>query len=504
MPAGPLVFAFTGQGVDCTGMALGLADRYPPLRDVLDECDAYYREHWGTGLLDAMLAPRHEWTTELVQPALFALQVGLARLLEHAGVRPDAVLGHSAGEYAALCVAGALSVTDGLHLAAARGSLLQRTAPGAMLAVFAGRDAVREALGDLAGVEFAVRNGPAHHVLAGTVDAIAEAEDAVHHAGLDARRLPGDRAFHSALVEPVLDDLARHAATPDWRPLRLPLASNLGGRLLEPGTVLGPEHVHRQTREPADHHGAVDALVEAGHDTFVELGPEAVLSRLGRAWPGTTWIPLRRRPGAEPVVGALGALYARGVDVDWPALAPGGRRIPLPTYPFQPRRHWVDGRHRADDRSWADDRPRTEGQPDMPEADTPTGAPAAGAPPTAAPPPDAVPGPATAPPDATAPGPSLADTVCGRVRELTARHLGEDLDRVTAERDFLDLGADSLLIINLLRELQAIFGVRVPMRELFEQADTPARLGALIAGRMDPARAAQLTGATRATAPVPT
>ncbi|HET8641084.1 MAG TPA: acyltransferase domain-containing protein, partial [Pseudonocardiaceae bacterium] len=447
---GPLVFAFTGQGVDCTGMAAGIVDRYPVARRVIDECDAYYREHWGNALLDAMLAPSFEWTTELVQPALFALQVALARLLESLGVRPDALVGHSAGEYAALCVAGALSVTDGLHLTAVRGSLLQRTAPGAMLAVLGDWPAVREATGGLPGIELAVRNGPANHVFAGAEHAIAAAQSALDQAGFDVRRLPADRAFHSPLVDPVLDELASHAAAVDWRPLRLPVASNLDATLLEPGTVPGPDHVRRQTRQLADYHGAVETLVASGHDTFVELGPDAVLSRLSRTWTRTTWIPMRRR-AEVPVVGALGALFCRGVDLDWAGLgnglAGGGRRVPLPTYPFQLRRHWIDP-------------PSTsrEGPRAMSEAETGSSANAS----------------------------ALTSAVCRRVRELTARQLGADLDAVAPDRDFLDLGADSLLVINLLRELQAIFGVRVTMRELFEEADTPAVLSALIAERMEP------------------
>ena len=447
---GQLVLAFTGQGADCTGMARGLVDRYPSVRQVLDECDAYYREHWGASLLEPLLAERHEWTTELVQPALFAVQVGLARLLDTLGIRPDALVGHSAGEYAALCVGGALSVTDGLHLTAVRGSLLQRTAPGAMLAVLGDLAAVRAATTGITGVELAVRNGSTNHVLAGTPDAIDRAENAVERAGIATHRLPTDRAFHSALLDPVLDELAGHAATVTWRPLRLPVVSNLDGVRHEPGTVLGPDHVRRQTREPADYRGAIDALVADGHDTFVELGPDAVLCRLGRSWPGATWIPTLPR-GGDPVVAALGALYGRGVDPDWAAFASGGRRIPLPTYPFQPRRHWID----------PPQAPVTEGQPAMPPAEV-----------------------------------GLTTVVCQRVRELTARQLGEDLDTVTDDRGFLDLGADSLLIINLLRELQAIFGVRVAMRELFEEADTPARVAALIAERIDPARAAELTAAS--------
>jgi natural product biosynthesis luciferase-like monooxygenase protein/amino acid adenylation domain-containing protein len=427
---GPLVFAFAGQGVDCAGAATSLMG-YPEAAGVLRRCLDQYRAVWGVDLLEPLLGAPFEWTTATAQPALLALQLAQVALLDRLGVRPDLVIGHSAGEYAALCVAGALSTEDAMHLASVRGVLLQRVGAGAMVAVFSD---VRE----LPGLEIAVRNGPGHVVFAGPPDAVAAAEVELGRRGIDCRQLAADRAFHTSAVEPVLDELVRQAAGLDWRPLRVPVVSG-DGAVLPAGSVPGAEHVRRHTRDTADYHAGVEALVAQGCGTFVELGPSGVLTALGRQWPDTTWVPLRRN-GADTVIPGLARLYCHGVEVDWAALG-SGRRVPLPTYPFQLTPHWAGELTKEAD----------------PVSDD--------------------------------------DTVLTRIRELTARHLGDEPDRIGADVPFFDLGADSLLMINMVRELEVAFGVRVSMRELFEEVDTPARLSAVITERMAPARRAAVTEA---------
>ncbi|WP_245730646.1 non-ribosomal peptide synthetase/type I polyketide synthase [Micromonospora pallida] len=464
---GPVVFACTGQGVNLRAAAAGLL-AYDPAREVLESCAARYRQDWGTDLLAALRGAAHEWTTATVQPALFALQVAQARLLESVGVRPDVVIGQSAGEYAALCLAGALSVEDGLHLAAVRGELMQRgTPPGAALAVLADEAELAPLLRRAPEIDLTVTNGPRRHVVAGPPSAVRRFGRRLDEAGLRHRPLPIDRAFHSALLDPVLDDLTAHAATLDWRPLRIPLVTGLGGARLAPGTRPDAGHVRRQTRERSDFGAGVAGLVADGCTTFVELGPEALLTMLGRQWPQTRWIPVRRgRAEREAeVTAALAELFCRGVEVDWAALAPTGRRVPLPTYPFQRTRHWVSV-------------PR-------PTPPVPSDHPVAG-------------GPAMSP--AATPASDPTALVLRRVRELTAAQLGADVDRVPEETPFFDLGADSLLMINLLRELETTFGIRVPMRELFEELDSPSRLTAAIVERAAPERLAAL-GAPAADVP---
>lgn len=450
---GPVVFAFTGQGADCVDMAAGLMS-YEPAREILEACARQHRATWGEDLLAPMYGAARQQSTATVQPALFAMQVALAGLLDTLGVRPDVLIGHSAGEYAALCVAGALSVEDGLHLAAVRGQLMQRGTPeGGALAVLGDPDEARRLREQVPGLELSVRNGPRNTVFCGPPAAVRAAAAVLDAAGTGYRVLAVHRAFHSALLDPILDELARQAAALDWRPLRHPLVTNVGGVRLPAGTVLGPEHVRRHTRQTAEFGAGVDGLVADGCRTFVELGPDATLTGLGRQWPGTRWTPVQRGPAdrAAAVTAALGALYCQAVAVDWAALAPHGRRVPLPTYPYRLQPHWA-----------------------LPAAPQP--APIPGGSPVMSPAPHA------------APQDEAVAVVVRRVRDLTAEHLGEQPDRIPADAPFFDLGADSLLMINMLRELETGFGVRVPMRELFEQLDTPQLLGEAIVQRMDPAR----------------
>ncbi|HEX8081109.1 MAG TPA: MupA/Atu3671 family FMN-dependent luciferase-like monooxygenase [Jatrophihabitans sp.] len=464
---GPLVFAFAGQGVDCAGAGTSLL-AHPASAAVLHRLLDQHRRDRGVDLLPPLLGEPHEWTTETLQPALLAVQLAQVALLAELGVRPDAVVGHSAGEYAALACAAALSEQDAMRLAAARGALMQTAPEGALLAVFAD-------ICDLPGLSVAVRNGPGHIVFGGPPEAVADAEGQLAARGVECRRLAADRAFHTPMVDPLLDALADRAAALDWKPLALPVYSGTGAVLTE-GTVPGADHVRTHTRSTADFHRCVDELVTEGRTTFIELGPSGVLTALGRQWSGTTWLPLRRR-GVDTLTPGLAALFCHGIELDWAALAPGGRRVPLPTYPFQPTRHWID--------------PAPVAAP-VPAADS---GPAA----------TSVPAPVPAPEESAPAMPTeqiddLTELVLTRVRELTAHHLGAKLDRVTPDTQFFDLGADSLLMINLVRELEVAFGVRVTMRELFEEMDTPARLSVLVTERMSATTRAELVPAAE---PVP-
>ncbi|GAA2997645.1 non-ribosomal peptide synthetase/type I polyketide synthase [Actinokineospora diospyrosa] len=427
---GPVVFAFSGQGTNLTGAARALM-AHPAAASVLRRCAEQHRDTWGTDLLGPLLADEYGWTTATGQPALLALHLAQVALLDHLGVRPDLVIGHSAGEYAALCVAGALSPEDAMHLAGVRGAVLQGVAEGALLAVFDEIDAP-------AGLELAVRNAAGQTVFGGPAEAVDAAVEVLTARGVDCRRVPGDRAFHTSMVEPALDELDRQAARVEWRPTRLPVVTGLGGALLPPGTVLGAEHVRAHTRAVVDYRAGVDRLVAGGASTFVEVGPPGPLSALGRQWPGTTWLPVLRR-GADSVVPGLAGLFCHGVDVEWGALHPG-RRVPLPTYPFQLVRYWAE--------------------------------------------PAAVKGSAMAGGEVTEGTVLLRDVVLRKVREVTAHYLGDKPDRIGPDVAFVELGADSLLMVNMVRELQTAFGVRVAMRELFGDADTPDKVTGVIVERM--------------------
>jgi amino acid adenylation domain-containing protein len=316
---------------------------------VLDECDKVYEEEFGGSLLELLLTPAGTaegvWPTETAQPALFAFELALARLWQSFGVQPALVVGHSVGEYAALCVAGALTLADGIRLTAQRGVLMQRgTVPGAMVAVRADADRVRE-LAQTPGVEIAAGNGPQSFVLTGSEVIVGQLAEQLDRLELKWQRLDVDRAFHSSLVDPILADFAKVVAQISLRPLRMPMVSSWSGELLESGTALDGDYLVGQLRQPVLFGDAVEALTAAGCRRFLELGPDAVLSPAGRRIaPNSTWIPTQRL-GQDPVLATmngLAELFEQGTEIAWAKVYPESGRVPLPTYPFRRVHHPVD------------------------------------------------------------------------------------------------------------------------------------------------------------------
>ncbi|GAB2660735.1 hypothetical protein GCM10009743_41230 [Kribbella swartbergensis] len=346
---GPLGYAFTGQGAARRGMAAGLAARFPVFRSVLDECDRVYAEETGGSLLGLLLTPAGSsegvWPTETAQPALFAFELALARLWQSFGVQPALVVGHSVGEYAALCVAGALSLPDGVRLTAKRGELMQRgTVPGAMVAVRADAERVRE-LAQTPGVEIAAGNGPQSFVLTGSEVIVGQLAAQLDRLEVAWQRLDVDRAFHSSLVDPILADFAAIVRDITLKPLRTPMVSSWSGDLLESGTVLDGDYLVGQLRQPVLFGDAVEAVTAAGCRRFLELGPDAVLSPAGRRIaPNSTWIPAQRL-GQDPVLATmngLAELYQQGTEIAWSKVYGDSGRVPLPTYPFRRVHHPID------------------------------------------------------------------------------------------------------------------------------------------------------------------
>ncbi|WP_048572455.1 type I polyketide synthase [Streptomyces leeuwenhoekii] len=335
---GPLVFAFSGQGAAVAGMARDLYAHVPAVREVLDTCEEIHRSAARTSLLDVLLdtggAPL---TGPVAQPAQFALQAALAALWRECGIEPALTLGHSLGEIAALYAAGAFPLADGLRFVIARGRLMaEGTRPGRMLAVAADAAAVRAVCHGP--VEIAAVNGPRSVVLSGPPDAVEEAGRALEARGIVSRPLAVDRAFHSALIDPVLPELRAAAAAVDFAPLRLPCADGVRGEVLPAGTVLDAGHLVRQARRPVLFDAALTSVRALGHREFLELGPADPLARMGRAaLPDTWWTasPVAGTDGVRAWWEAASALYRRGFTPRWQAAGVPGRRVPLPGYPFE-------------------------------------------------------------------------------------------------------------------------------------------------------------------------
>ncbi|HSF40167.1 MAG TPA: amino acid adenylation domain-containing protein [Thermoanaerobaculia bacterium] len=457
-PAGervPVAFLFPGQGAQQAGMGAELYRSEPAFREEVDRCADLLKAHVRFDLRSLLLGGEAAGAslreTEVSQPAIFVVSYALARLWAEWGIEPRALLGHSLGEYVAACLAGVFELPEALALVAARGRLMQSLPAGAMLSVALPADRAAElATGELS---LAAANAADLSVIAGSEAAIDRLERRLRASQVETRRLDTTRAFHSPLVEPILDAFAAEVAKIQLREPRIPFVSNLTSDWIRPGEATDPSYWVRQMRQPVRFAESLDTLRESREDLLLlEVGPGRALSSLARRRGAAAFASLASKgeSGSEQasLLTVLGELWQRGVEVDWPGLYryQKRRREVLPVYPFERVRHWVPARIRA-----------ASGDTAPPPVEDDIAAPAA----------EAGPGPA-----------APANELEARLAALWREMLG--LDRVGRHDDFFALGGHSLLATQLVSRVRDAFGVELSLESFFAHP-TLAKLAARLA-----------------------
>ncbi|HEB83354.1 MAG TPA: alpha/beta fold hydrolase, partial [Gammaproteobacteria bacterium] len=452
---------FSGQGSQYINMGRELYENEAFFRDTIDRCASLLHSELELDIRDILYpavgqeqaAADQLKQTALTQPALFVVEYALARLLMHWGIIPVAMVGHSIGEYVAACIADVFSVEDALRLVALRGRLMQGLPAGAMLSVGMHEADIEAILPEE--LSLAALNAPASSVVSGPTEAINAFRRRLEESGISERVLHTSHAFHSGMMDPILDEFTAAVADIELHAPTIPYISNVTGDWISEQQVCDPAYWSQHLRQAVRFADGVRLLVETSNQTLLEVGPGNTLSALARQTIGpvtgalvlnTMHHPTDSQPAQAYLLNALGRLWASGVKIDWASYYADEqrRRVSLPTYPFERQRYWVtDGRELKDVSLQSDKAKMLEQQYINVETSV------------------------------FHPRPELQGSYCGPSNELEWRivSIWQDLfgiEKVGVYDNFFDLGGDSMLAIQLAARLQEHFEVALQFGEVFE------------------------------------
>lgn len=459
----PVAFMFPGHGTQYARMTVEIYHAEPVFRAEFERCSALLKPSLGFDLGNFLFADTEhnsEFTQQLNQtaimlPLLFAVEYALARLWISWGISPQAMIGHSNGEYVAACLAGVFSLEDALALVVRRGQLMEKLPEGAMLSIPLPAEEVSPLFEE--GISLAINNAPALCVAAGPRSALDDLANLLAERGVSCRFLPLSHAFHSPMVESAMQPLEDYLAGLSLHPPRIPFISNVTGTWITPAEATDPHYWVRHLRQTVRFTEGIQTLLEKPELLLLEVGPGQTLTSLAKQGLQRTdesrvysslCHPQSKDSEYAFLFTTLGRLWLAGVPVAWTQLYAheSRQRLPLPTYPFERRRYWVEpgksayqaGRSRieeeAEPASSAEHASFTSegyGRPELPN-------------------------------DYEAP----SNPFESRIAEIWQELLG--IERIGIHDNFFDLGGHSLLATQLVSRLRSTFEVQVPLSALFE------------------------------------